>query len=157
CESCPYFDHCRAEMTRTDNVSRLPYLSNYAKQYLGALDPPVQTLADFEGLLDDPRRLPVLDDCASLRGRAHRLHLQARPMRSAEVQSHAGATIAMPKGENIRLVITVQTEPVSGHVYAYGIYAQGLKDILGENPQPLVNVARDPHPECSAELEREFV
>jgi len=28
CESCPYFDHCRAEMTRTDNVSRLPYLSN---------------------------------------------------------------------------------------------------------------------------------
>ena len=38
-----------------------------------------------------------------------------------------------------------------------GIYAQGLKDILGENPQPLVNVARDPHPQCSAELEREFV
>ena len=35
CEWCPYFEHCRAEMTRTDDISRLPYLSTYAKQFLG--------------------------------------------------------------------------------------------------------------------------
>ena len=35
-------------MTQTDNVSRLPYLSTYAKQFLRTLEPPVHTLADFE-------------------------------------------------------------------------------------------------------------
>src|SRR5262249_60656766 len=60
-------------------------------------------------------------------------------------------------GENVRLVITAQSEPVSGQVYAYGILAQGLKDVMGENPKPLVEVARAPTPECSAELERRFV
>jgi hypothetical protein len=157
CEWCPYFGHCRAEMARTDNVSRLPYLSTYAKQFLGQLDPPVRTLAALEQVLEDPGRLPVLDDCASLRGRADRLRLQARAMRTGEVQVHAGATLAMPRGENIRLVLTVQTEPVSGQVYAYGIYAQGLREILGENPQPMVRVARDGDPRCTAELEREFI
>ncbi|MGP0066623.1 MAG: AAA domain-containing protein [Isosphaeraceae bacterium] len=157
CEWCPFFDHCRTEMARTDDVSRVPYLSTYAKQFLNSLDPPVRTLADFEKVLDDPERLPVLNDCASLRGRADRLRLQARAMRDGRVRVHEGATLAMPRGENIRLVITVQAEPVSGQVYAYGIVAQGLREVLGENPKPMVNVARSPHPECSAELEREFV
>ena len=157
CEWCPYFDHCRAEMARTDDISRIPYLSSYAKRFLGALEPPVQTLGDLETLLDDPARQPVLDDCASLRGRSDRLRLQVQAMRTGEVRVHEGATLTMPRGENIRLVITVQSEPVSGHVYAYGILAQGLKDVLGENPKPIVAVAPDPHPQCSAELERQFV
>ena len=158
CEWCPYFDHCRAEMAGTDDISRLPYLSTYAKQFLGTLDPPVQTLADFERLLDDPQRVGLLDDCASLAGEPTASASRSRAMRKGDAQVHDGATLAMPRGENIRLVITVQTEPVSGQVYAYGIQAQGLREVLGENPKPMVNVARRvPHPECSAELEREFV
>jgi hypothetical protein len=144
-------------MARTDDISRLPYLSSYAKQFLGAQEPAVRTLGDLERLLDDPRRRAVLDDCASLRGRSDRLRLQVQAMRTGEVRVHEGATLTMPRGENVRLVITVQSEPVSGHVYAYGILAQGLKDVLGENPKPVVEVARDPHPQCSAELERQFV
>ncbi len=156
CEWCPYFDHCRAEMATTDDISRVPYLSGYAKQFLHVLEPPVRTLADLEGLLDDPARRPSLDDCASLRGRSDRLRLQVESMRTGDVRVHPGATLAMPRGENVRLVITIQTEPVSGQVYAYGILAQGLKDVLGENPRPMVEVARSPHPECSAELERQL-
>ena len=56
CEWCPYFDHCRAEMARTDDISRLPYLSTYAKQFLGTLEPPVRTLADLERIA---RRSPA--------------------------------------------------------------------------------------------------
>ncbi len=73
CEWCPYFEHCKAEMARTDDISRMPYLSSYAKQFLAEQDPPVRTVAELEGLLDDPKRLPLLDDCASLRGRSDRL------------------------------------------------------------------------------------
>lgn len=157
CEWCPYFAHCKAEMARTDDISRLPYLSNYAKHFLAAQEPPVRSLADLEHLLNDPSRRPVLDDCASLRGRSDRLKLQVRAMRTGEPMVHEGASLAMPRGENVRLVVTLQAEPVSGQVYAYGILAQGLKDVLGENPKPIAEVARAPHPECSAELERQFV
>lgn len=157
CEWCPYFAHCRDEMVRTDDVSRLPYLSNYAKHFLGAQEPPIRSLADVERLLDDPARRPVLDDCASLRGRSDRLGLQVKAMRAGEPLVHQGASLAMPRGENVRLVITLQAEPVSGQVYAYSILAQGLKEVLGENPKPLAEVARAPHPECSADLERRFV
>ena len=99
----------------------------------------------------------MLDDCASLRGRSDRLRLQVQAMRTGEARVHPGASLAMPRGENVRLVVTLQTEPVSGQVYAYGILAQGLKDVLGENPKPIVAVAPAPNPECSAELERQFV
>jgi hypothetical protein len=157
CEWCPYFAHCRDEMARTDDISRLPYLSSYAKQFLASQQPPVRSLADLEVLLDDPARRPVLDDCASLRGRSDRLRLQVQSMRTGEARVHPGTSLAMPRGENVRLVVTLQTEPVSGQVYAYGILAQGLKDVLGENPKPIVAVATAPHPECSAELERQFV
>jgi hypothetical protein len=157
CEWCPYFQHCRDEMARTDDVSRLPYLSSYAKHFLAEQDPPVRTLGDLERLIEDPARAPILDDCASLRGRADRLRLQVQAMRAGEARVHPGASLAMPRGENVRLVLTLQAEPVSGHVYAYGILAQGLKDVLGENPKPLIEVASAPHPECSAELERQFV
>ncbi len=157
CEWCPFFEHCRAEMARKDDISRLPYLSTYAKQFLGSLEPPVRTLGEFEKVLDDPGRLPVLNNCASLRGRADRLRLQADAMRDGRARVHDGATLAMPRGENVRLVVTVQSEPVSGQVYAYGIQVQGLREIQGENPKPMINVARSPHPECSAELERALV
>ena len=157
CEWCPYFAHCRTEMTRTDDISRLPYLSSYAKQFLASQDPPVRSLADLETMLEDPARRPVLDDCASLRGRSDRLRLQLKAMRASEARVHPGASLAMPRGENVRLVITLQSEPVSGQVYAYGILAQGLKEILGENPKPIVELANVPHPDCSADLERRFV
>ena len=72
CEWCPYFDHCRAEMARTDDISRLPYLSSYAKQFLATQRAAgAKSLADLEGLLDDP--------IAS--AGARRLRLAPRPVR----------------------------------------------------------------------------
>ncbi len=157
CEWCPYFAHCRDEMARTDSVSRLPYLSGHARRFLAGQEPPVRSLADLEGLLDDPERREAVDDCASLRGRGERLRLQVQALRSGEPIVHEGASIDLPRGEHIRLVLTIQSEPVSGRVYAFGIRAQGLRDVLGENPEPLVDVARSPAPECSDDLERRFV
>lgn len=157
CEWCDYFDHCLDEMKRTDNVSRVPYLSTHAKRYLGELDPSVATVSQFSELLSDDGRVPLIDDCASLRGRADQLAAEARALQSGEVEVLEGASLAMPRAEHVRTVITIQTEPVSGEVYAYGIYAQGLRDIFGENPKPLVRVAEAGDPETVAELERTLV
>jgi hypothetical protein len=157
CEWCPFFSHCRDEMQRGDSVSRMPYLSNHAKDFLSRLDPPVRTVADLEQMLADPGRTRALDDCASLQGRADRLRLQAKSLRTGKILLYGSSSLAMPKGEHVRLIITVQTEPVSGQIYAYGIYAQGLKDVLGDNPEPIIGVAERGDPATVAELERKLV
>jgi len=157
CEWCPYFEHCRDQMRSTDDVSRLPYLTVPAKRYLNGLNPPVRTIADFEALLADPARLPLLDDAASLRNKPDRLAAQVRALRTGEVQFHGGNSLAMPKGEHVRIVLTLQAEPVSGQVYTWGIYAQGLRDVIGESPVLRTETAPTPDVAAWAELERSFV
>ena len=65
----------------------------------------------------------------------------------------------MPKAEHIRVVLTLQSDPVSGQLYAFGIYAQGLKDVLGEEHrrQTIVRVAGHGDPTSVAALERALV
>jgi len=157
CEWCQYFDHCREEMHATNDVSRTPYLTIHGKRYLGELDPPVRTVTDFAALLQDPARVPMLEDAASLRGRAERLREQASALQDGETRTYGGSSLAMPRAENVRIVLTLQTEPVSGQLYAYGIYAQGLRDIFGENPTPVVGVAEQGDPATVEALERSFV
>ena len=131
CEWCEYFDHCRTEMRETNSISRLPYLTTHARRFLEGLDPTVRTIDDFAALLSDPGRRDVIEDCASLRGRAPRLERQLAALRENEVEILPGASLAMPRLENVRMILTAQNEPVSGELYAYGLYVQGIKDVLG--------------------------
>lgn len=157
CEWCEWFEHCRTEMRKQDSVSRVPYLTTHGKRFLETSDPPVRTLSDLAELLDDPQRTKSLDGCASLRGRASRLRSQVTALREKEVKPLGAASLAMPLYENVRVVLTVQSEPVSGNVYAYGLYAQGLRDLTGEGPFTTVRVAPDGSPETVAGLRRNLV
>ena len=175
CEWCTYFKHCREEMRRTDDVSRLPMLSSYAKKHLATLTPPVRSLSELEQLLADPARIPLLDGCSSLEGKAKRLEHQVLALRRGRMRAYGGASLALPRGENIRLFLTLQTEPVSGHVYAYGVFAQGLgrfrepsgtlgladsdsRSARGTYPEePLIGVASDGRKETIDALERGFI
>jgi DNA replication ATP-dependent helicase Dna2 len=157
CEWCPYFEHCRDEMRSTNDVSRMPYLTSHAKRFLTHLGPPVRTVNELEDVVKDAKRVDELADCASLRGRASRIQLQAESLRTDEVKTTGGSSIAMPVGEHIQVILTLQDEPVSGQIYAYGIYAHGLKPVLGENPKPMIGIAASGDPETTEELERSFV
>jgi DNA replication ATP-dependent helicase/nuclease Dna2 len=157
CEWCEYFEHCRGQMHATDDVSRTPYLTIHGKRYLGELDPPVRTVIDFAALLQDPARVPLLEDAASLRGRAERLREQTSALQGGEIRTYGGSSLAMPVAEHVRVVLTLQTEPVSGQIYAYGIYAQGLNDVLGVRTKTLVGLAEDGAAGTIESLEREFV
>jgi hypothetical protein len=58
------------------------------------------------------------------------------------VLPHGGSSLAMPKLEHVRIVLTAQTEPVSGELYAYGLYAHGLRDVTGDQrPRTIARVA----------------
>jgi DNA replication ATP-dependent helicase Dna2 len=157
CEWCEWFDSCHEEMRQRDDVSRMPYLSIHAKRYLGELTPPVRTVPEFHGLLMDSKRLPLLEDAASLRGRADRLREQAEALTRDDIRAHGGSSLAMPVAEHVRVVMTLQTEPVSGQVYAYGIYAQGLRDDLGEKTRTVARVGPNADRATVEELERSFV
>jgi DNA replication ATP-dependent helicase Dna2 len=156
CEWCEWFDHCRAEMRETDSVSRMPYLTTHAKRYLAAMDEPIDALPEFADLLDEPRRHGELDGCASLRGKGPRLQTQVAALREEEVKSLGGSSLAMPMYEHVRLVLTAQTEPVSGQLYAFGLYAQGLRDVFGEN-RTIAHVASDGDIDTIVALQRDLV
>ena len=154
CEWCEYFQHCREEMRERDDVSRVPYLSTHAKRYLSELDPPVTTVPEFSELLADEARAGSVEECASLRGRKQRLARQIEALTSGQVETFGGYSAAMPRAEHVRVVVTLQSEPVSGQIYCYGIYAQGVRDVLGESPVLATRVANEGSAETIEELER---
>jgi DNA replication ATP-dependent helicase Dna2 len=159
CEWCDYFEHCAQEMRATDSTSRVPYLSSHAKRFLAEQEPPILSTADLGERLADAAWWPTLDDCASLRGRGERLEAHVRSLNAGTISTLGGASLAMPKAEHIRLVLTLQSDPVSGQLYAFGVHAQGLKDVLGEDQrrQTIVRVAERGDPTSVAALERGLV
>jgi hypothetical protein len=54
-------------------------------------------------------------------------------------------------------LLTAQTEPVSGQLYAFGLYAQGLRDVLGQKTRTVVEIAETGDAESIAALERALV
>jgi hypothetical protein len=156
CEWCEWFHDCREEMRRYNDVSRVPYLSAHAKRFLAELDPAVRSLEQLDAVLRSTAAAD-LDDCASLRGTQARVAAQVHSLRDETIESYGSASLAMPQGEHVRLVMTLQTEPVSGQVYAWGILAQGLRDVLGERMEPLVQVASADDPLEIDRLERGLV
>jgi hypothetical protein len=159
CEWCDYFQHCAQEMRATDSTSRVPYLSSHAKRFLADRQPPILTTADLEERLADPAWWPTLDDCASLRGRGERLAAHVNSLHDGAVSTLGGASLAMPRAEHVRLVLTLQSDPVSGQLYAFGLHAQGLKDVLGADNRrrTIVRVAERGDPSSVAALERALV
>ena len=156
CEWCQWFQPCRDEMRRDNDVSRLPYLSSHAKRFLGELELPVHSLEDLSRLLNSSGAT-VLDDCASLRGAQSRIAAQTQSLLSDTIESYESASLAMPRAEHVRLIMTLQTEPVSGQVCAWGILAQGLKDIFDEKIEPMVDVAASDDSGEIDRLERAFI
>jgi hypothetical protein len=157
CEWCEWFDTCRSEMRAEDSVSRVAYLSTHAKRFLGSLAPGVDSVPDFRQLLEDDARSRELDNCASLGGQRQRLRSQVAALSADTVINYGGSSLAMPRRENVRLILTAQTEPVSGQLYAFGLYAQGLLDVLGQRTAIAVKVAPAGDQEGVAALERELV
>ncbi|MEO7803423.1 MAG: AAA domain-containing protein [Actinomycetota bacterium] len=120
CEWCDFYKHCRAEAEATDDVSLVPYLSTFAKRHL-AQAAKVETMGDLEELLKDENRDEILTGSASLRGKARRLALSIDAIRTGVEHPTDASSVAMPIGENVRIIVSVQSEPLQGSIYAYAI------------------------------------
>lgn len=122
---CDFYEHCRTEAETKDDVSLVPYLSTFAKRHL-AQAAKVETVDDLDQLLkDEAKSDEILGGSASLRGKARRLSLSIDAIRTGVEHTTGASSVAMPAGENVRIIISVQSEPLQGSTYAYAIHRFG--------------------------------
>lgn len=148
CEWCDWFNHCRQEASENQDASQLPYLSNHARRFLRELPEPVDNLTDLEQLLERGNAEEVLSRCTSLKNKSGRLKQQVTALTHGITENYGAASTIMPVGEHIRVVLTLQREPVGGLVYTTGIYVHGGQGIVDEALRKgKVCVAHDSKPE----------
>jgi hypothetical protein len=107
CEWCEYFTHCRIEAAAEDSVSQVPYLSHFAKRHLVEVGN-IETVDDLGLALEGPDTRELVAGCASLEGRIRQLRQSVKALQSGTPLATGAASVSMPKGENIRVVLTVQ-------------------------------------------------
>ncbi len=137
CEWCEFFDHCRDEMRRTDDVSRLVQLTPYGKRHLRD-EAHVRTVGELGTFLRRADADEVLDRCASLAGQRHRLAVRVAALSSAEPQLHGGFSPDLPRGENVALFLTLQREPLGQSVYLAGVLVNAREEIRQDLLSPAV-------------------
>ncbi len=128
CEWCEFFEPCRDEMRRTDDVSRLENLTTYGKRHLHE-EAQVQTLTQLGRFLKRGDADEVLSRCASLAGQRHRLQMRVEALVNGEPRLHGASSPDLPHGENIALYITVQQEPLGKAVYLAGVLVTAREDL----------------------------
>ena len=167
CEWCEFFQHCREEMQRTNDVSRLEQLTPYGKRHL-AEEAGVQSLTDLGRFLKRADADEVLNRCASLAGQRHRLQMRVAALETDEPQLQGAASPDLPQGENIGLFLTLQKEPLGQAIYLAGILVTARADLREELFGPLQNSIGPPdslqpcifladRPEDVPEVRRRFV
>lgn len=143
CEWCEYFPHCRDEAKTTGDVSLVPYLSHFAKRHLAEVAG-VRTVDDLAAVLDSEVADEVTTGCASLEGRVPQLRRSVRALRTGEALPTGAASVAMPVGEQVRIVLTLQSEPLTGEMYGYAIQRVFGRALYGTGSELRVAVAATP-------------
>ena len=157
CEWCDWYPSCRDEADTTRNVSLMPALSSFAKRHLAATTPPVTTVADLGDLLARPDAAAQLAGCASLEGRERSLRLQVDALLHDAEQPTGAASVAMPKGEHVMVVMTLQDEPLTGSLYGYCIRRGKGAELFGDGSSEVTRVAPDGAEATIAGLRRSLV
>jgi len=147
CEWCEYFDHCRVNMRTADDLSRIKGMTSNGKRFL-IHGHGVRTVAGLHTWLKHEHAPAKLSECGTLRGRHHDLVHQTRALVGNAPTVTSGSSPVMPKSESVRVVLTLQREPVGHDVYLLGLYVAGFPSALAElglnRPEPKVWVARTP-------------
>jgi hypothetical protein len=128
CEWCEFFEHCREEMRRTNDLSRLEQLTIYGKRHLRE-EAGVYDLGELAHFLKRADADEVLSRCASLAGQRHRLQLRVTALETEQPQPYGASSPDLPQGENLGLFLTLQQEPLGRSVYLAGLLLTGREEV----------------------------
>lgn len=156
CEWCEYFTHCRTEALQSNDVSLVPYLSNFAKRHLQE-NGNVRTVVELGERLRGPDVANLVAGSASLEGRVRQLRQAVEALETGAEVPTGAASVSMPVGEQVRIVLTLQSEPLTGEMYAYAISRVFGKDLYGSPSDLRVGVAETNTNESLVSLRRRLV
>ena len=151
CEWCGFYEHCLKEAKDSQSVSLIPYMTPGTKNFLKAQD--VVSLKDMKGFLSQDGVDEILEGNASLKGKKKRYVNITETLMDQEIREFGGSSLSLPVGENIRIFITVQKDPVSGKIYCVGLYISGKKD----DKKNLMKVWVAKTPDESESIQIEFI
>ncbi len=143
CETCEFFDYCKEKAHSIKSVSLIPYLSVYSRKYLRTISNPCETLTDFDKILKSKKADELLSNSAVFSGKVERYKLQTQALINSELYLLGGSSIMMPKGENVRIIITLEKEPISGKLYALGYLRYGGTKIFEKGFEREIYIAEN--------------
>ncbi|WP_394903227.1 AAA domain-containing protein [Clostridium butyricum] len=153
CEWCEYYEYCRKKAEETKNISLIPYLTVSAKQHLKELG--IENLNDMKRFLLTPHSDKLLAQCASLDGKKERLLSQVDALLNNTVYTYGSSSVSMPINENIRVLITIQREAISGELYSIGLLRTGGEGVFENHRDEQQWVAESKH-QCP-EIKKSFI
>jgi DNA replication ATP-dependent helicase Dna2 len=154
CEWCNFYDYCLEKARAESHISLLPYLSSHASRFIREQQLP-QTIESFSEFIQNEENKQLLMQSAGLAHHLARIETQLKAIMKEEVIPYDSFAIDMPKGENIRVILTAQQDQVSGKIFAASIYRYGGKDIFQTGTERIHFVAAAPE-ECET-IGRRFV
>jgi hypothetical protein len=161
CEWCDFYRHCRHEAEQTQSVSLLPYLSVGGRRYLREAPwggTPIHTLADFHAFLHGMDAATIdtaLDACGNLRNRRERLQNSIDALQAQAVVAHGGSSLAMPINEQVQIILTLQSDPYSGAIYAASFLRLKGREVYGNGSRLYHEIA--PTPEACVTVRAGFL
>jgi len=129
CEWCEYYDSCRKEAEQSKSISLIPYLSPMGRKYL-AEDEGIEDLISMRDFLSHDSCRSSIARCASLSGKQERLTRMVNALLDNEIYTFDSSSVSMPVRENIKLLLTIQKDPVSGKIYTSAFLRNGSDEIF---------------------------
>ncbi|HEX8675286.1 MAG TPA: AAA domain-containing protein [Longimicrobium sp.] len=147
CAGCGFFDHCRAQADREDDLSRVHGITPVARQVLNARG--IRTVGELQkrgfnkGVYTGSHALE-----------AHEAQLKARvqALRFNKVFDVEGRTHRMGMGEGVRILLTAESDPVTGLCFAVGARVEA-----GGRGRARVFVCEREHPRAERRMLGEFL
>jgi hypothetical protein len=122
CMLCEWVEVCQEEADRTEDLSRIPYITSESKRRLNEAG--IENCAELADLAEER---PV-DRIENLKERSHDLSVNldrylnsALALQDGEYRLQNDSTLAMPSYQDVRIVLTAEKDAVTDTVFAIGM------------------------------------
>ncbi len=119
CMMCEYADHCRAEADAGFDLSRIAYLTSESRRQLRRAG--VKTHRDLARVGDAALLASIRTAGYDLTVNLDRYVATAQALEDGQPRPLGSLTLLMPRYEDIRVIITVEHDPVTNTCFAIGL------------------------------------
>ena len=132
CAMCEYMSHCQAEADAYKDLSRVAYISSESKRALRKAG--VMTHRDLSRV-SDPAQIETMRNLShDLSVNLARYIASAQALEDGQPRKMESTTLLMPRWEDIRVVLSAESDPVTATCFAIGMKTYEGWDDLAHRP-----------------------